>query len=53
MVDAGALGLVDVFGRDDFGDAVVAELDVPSGVFWSFAGFDDAVVVSTQAHEVI
>ena len=28
--------------------AVIAQADVPSDVFWSFARFDDAVVMSTQ-----
>lgn len=52
MVDARASLGVDVEGRDDLGDAVVAEPDAPSDGFWAVARLDDAVMMTAGQNHV-
>ena len=51
-VESWVLSGVDAFRGDDVGDAVVAESDLPAVGVGVVAGFDDAVVVGADQHEV-
>ena len=51
-VESWKLSGVDAFRGDDVGDAVVAEVHAPAVGVGVVAGFDDAVVVGADQHEV-
>jgi len=51
-VESWLLSGVDAFWGDDSGDAVVAEVHSPAVGVGVVAGFDDAVVVGADQHEI-